>query len=84
MTLKYIMGSAMIKYYKILDLNLIAKRENYIPYIYDAEKGVWSVDSKNILTDRLTGYYYGGPGTASVTCRVREITEREAGFSQRE
>ena len=83
MTLKHNRGSAMIKYYKILDLNLIAKRGNYVPYIYDTEKGVWSVDSKNILTDRLTGYYCCGLDSAPAMCRVREITEREAGFSQR-
>jgi len=67
----------MINYYKIIDLNLIAKKEEHIPYIYDAEKGEWTVDKDNILTDRLMGYDEDRIGGSSMMNRIQEITDEE-------
>ena len=42
-------------YYHIIDLNLVGKEEEYVPYIYNKDSG-WEVDSENILMDRVMGY----------------------------
>lgn len=64
-------------YYLINDLNIVGKEENYIPYIYDKEKG-WVVDNNNILSDRLIGYDGDEIGCSDMLFRVDEITEEEA------
>lgn len=64
-------------YYLINDLNIVGKEENYIPYIYDKEKG-WVVDNDNILSDRLIGYDGDEIGCSDMLFRVDEITEEEA------
>ena len=62
-------------YYFINDLNIVAKSENFIPYIYDDG---WQVDNKNILMDRLMGYDGDRIGSNDMLFRVDEITEEEA------
>lgn len=62
-------------YYFINDLNIAAKLENFIPYIYD---NGWQVDNKNILMDRLMGYDGDRIGSNDMLFRVDEITEEEA------
>lgn len=64
-------------YYYVNDLDIVAKIENYIPFIYDKEKG-WQVDNKNILYDRLIGYDGDGIGSTDMLVRVDEISEKEA------
>lgn len=75
-------GSAA--YYLINDLNTIGKEEDFIPYLYDKEKG-WVVDNDNILSDRLMGYDEtespDSPyriGNTDMLSRIDEITEEEA------
>ena len=58
-------------YFKLNDLNLIAKMEDHVPYIF--RKGIgWVVDNDNLLMDRIMGY-----GDSSVF-DYSEISEREA------
>lgn len=64
-------------YYYIKDLGIVAKTENYIPFIYDKDRG-WQVDNKNILSDRLIGYDGGGIGSTDMLVRVDELSEEEA------
>lgn len=64
-------------YYYVNDLELVAKTENYIPFIYDKENG-WQVDNKNILSDRLVGYDGDGIGSTDMLLRINEISEEEA------
>ena len=64
-------------YYLIKDLNIVGKEEDFVPYIYDKEKG-WLVDNDNILSDRIMGYDGDGIGSADMLTRVVEITEEEA------
>lgn len=64
-------------YYLINDLNIVGKEEDFIPYIYDKDKG-WVVDSDNILSDRLIGYDGDDIGCSDMLFRVDEITEEEA------
>ncbi len=64
-------------YYLINDLNIVGKEENFIPYIYDKDKG-WVVDNNNILSDRLMGYDGEDIGCSDMLFRVDEITEEEA------
>lgn len=73
-----------VTYYRINDLNLLGKEEDFIPYLYKPEKG-WTVDNDNILMDRLMGYDKSesdnspyGIGNLSMMERVEEITEEEA------
>ena len=73
-----------VTYYRINDLNLLGKEEDFIPYLYKPEKG-WTVDNDNILMDRLMGYDKSEPdnspygiGNLSMMERVEEITEEEA------
>lgn len=42
-------------YYHILDLDIIGKEENFVPYLYDNKKG-WIPDRKKILMDRVMGH----------------------------
>lgn len=71
-------------YYHISDLNKVGKEEEFIPYIYDKEKG-WCVDQSNILMDRIIGYDTTEPkdssyriGSLDMMDRIREISEEEA------
>ena len=64
-------------YYRINDLNIIAKEEDYVPYLYDKNKG-WVVDDENKLSDRLIGYDGDSIGDSDMLFRVEEITEEEA------
>lgn len=64
-------------YYFIVDLNKVAKMENYIPYIYDKNKG-WVVDNNNILMDRIIGYDGESIGNSSELFKIESITEEQA------
>ena len=64
-------------YYFIVYFNKVAKMENYIPYIYDKNKG-WVVDNNNILMDRIMGYDGESIGNSSELFRIDEISEEEA------
>lgn len=73
-----------VTYYRINDLDLLGKEEDFIPYLYKPEKG-WTVDNDNILMDRIMGYDNSEPhnspygiGNLSMMERVEEITEEEA------
>lgn len=64
-------------YYFINDLNIVGKEEDFVPYIYDKEKG-WVVDKDNILSDRLMGYDGEVIGSSDMLFRVDEISEEKA------
>lgn len=71
-------------YFKINDLNLIGKMEDYIDYIYDKDKG-WVIDNERLLSDRMIGYdaseepgSHYGIGNTDMLSRINEITEEEA------
>jgi len=77
------MGDKII-YYKVNDLNLVGKMDDYVYYIYDKEKG-WIVDNRHLISDRLFGYdEFEEPnspykiGNSDMMSRVEEITEEEA------
>ena len=65
-------------YYKIHDLNLIGKEEEYIPYLY--KNGVWEVDKDHIIDDRKIGYdeLERTIGNSDMLFRIDEIKEEEA------
>jgi hypothetical protein len=42
-------------YFKIKDLNLIAKINSHVSYIFHKGKG-WVVDNDHLLMDRMMGY----------------------------
>lgn len=71
-------------YYKIKDLNMVGKEDDYIPYLYKPGKG-WTVDHDNILMDRIMGYdkaeSSASPykiGNSGMMDLVEEISEKEA------
>lgn len=64
-------------FYLINDLNIVAKEEDYVPFIYDQKKG-WIVDNNNVLSDRLIGYDGDTIGSSDMLFRVEEITKEEA------
>ena len=66
-----------MEYYFISDLNIVGKMDNFVPYIYDKDKG-WIVDNNNILSDRLMGYDGETIGSSDMLFRVDEITAAEA------
>lgn len=73
----------MVKFYKILDKNLLAKLDNNVPYLLI--DGQWIVDKNSILMDRLVGYDKSEPddspykfGNTDMLDRVEHITEEEA------
>jgi len=73
----------MVKFYKILDKNLLAKLDNNVPYLLI--DGQWIVDKDSILMDRLVGYDKSEPddspykfGNTDMLDRVEHITEEEA------
>lgn len=70
-------------FYHIMDLNLVGKEENFVPYIY--KDGGWAVDKEYILTDRLMGYDEFEPddspyktGSTSILNLVEEVSEEKA------
>lgn len=71
-------------YYRIKDLNMVGKEEDYVPYLYKSGKG-WIVDHDNILMDRIMGFdeseSSGSPykiGNDSMMDLVEQISEKEA------
>ena len=69
-----------VAYFRIKDLNLLAKEDNYVPYVYKPGEG-WIVDNQNILMDRLMGYDEFEPddspykiGNMSMLSLVEEIS----------
>lgn len=73
-----------VTYYRIKDLNLLGKEEDYIPYLYKPGKG-WVVDNDNVLMDRIMGYDDSEPanspykiGNSSTMDLVEEISEKSA------
>jgi len=66
-----------MQYYFINDLKKVGKKEDFISYIYDEEKG-WIIDSENILMDRIIGYDGESIGSSSMLFKVDEITKEEA------
>ena len=64
-------------FYYINDLNIVAKEEEFIPYVYNKDVG-WQVDNDNLLSDRLIGYDGDSIGSSDMLFRVSEITEEEA------
>ena len=71
-------------YYRIKDLNMVGKEEDYVPYLYKSGKG-WIVDHDNILMDRIMGddesEASGSPykiGNDSMMDLVEQISEKEA------
>jgi len=73
----------MKKYYRINDMNLIGKLDDFIPYLHI--NGKWEVDNNNVLMDRLMGYDVSEPkdsnykmGSTDMLLRIDEIAEEEA------
>lgn len=73
-----------VTYYHILDLDMVGKEEDYVPYLYQPEKG-WVVDGGNVLMDRIMGYDVdeadNSPykiGNSNIMNLVKEISESEA------
>lgn len=71
-------------YFEIIDLKLIAKIEENVPYIYDSEQG-WILDKEFRLMDRLMGYDASEPkdspyaiGSSDMLDRVQRISREEA------
>lgn len=64
-------------YYYINDMKIVAKEEDYTPYIYKKKDG-WVVDNDNILSDRLMGYDEDSIGNSDMLFRVEKITEQKA------
>ncbi|NLY20232.1 MAG: hypothetical protein GXZ08_02985 [Tissierellia bacterium] len=67
----------MIKYYYIIDLKMIGKIENYVPFVYKNEIG-WVVDNENILMDRIMGYDFDDIGDSETQEKVQNITKEKA------
>jgi len=74
-----------MEYYYLSDIKRVGKMDNFVPYLYNHEKGGWVVDTENLLMDRLMGYD-GTEGDSSpytignsdMLSRVEEITHEEA------
>lgn len=73
-----------VTYYRIKDLNLLGKKEDYVPYLYKQGEG-WIVDNDNVLMDRLIGYDDSEPadspykiGNTSIMDLVEELSGKEA------
>jgi len=68
----------MEEYYKILDKNVIARRDGFLSAsIYDPRTG-WAPDTEHILADRLTGYDGEEIGSTDTLLQVETITKAEA------
>lgn len=73
-----------VTYYRINDLDLLGKEEDYVPYLYKPGKG-WVVDNDNVLMDRIMGFDESEPakspyktGNTSIMELVEEISQKEA------
>jgi hypothetical protein len=73
-----------VTYYRINDLDLLGKEEDYVPYLYKPGKG-WVVDNDNVLMDRIMGFDESEPakspyktGNISIMELVEEISQQEA------
>lgn len=73
-----------VTYYRINDLDMLGKEEDYVPYLYKPGKG-WVVDNDNVLMDRVMGYDGSEPsdspykiGNTSTLDTVEEISQKEA------
>ena len=73
-----------VTYYRIKDLDMLGKEEDYVPYLYKPGKG-WVVDNDNVLMDRIMGYDDSEPanspykiGNSSSMDLVEEISEKSA------
>jgi hypothetical protein len=73
-----------VTYYRIKDLDLLGKEEEYVPYLYKPGKG-WVVDNDNILMDRVMGYDDSEPanspykiGNSNTMELVEEISQKVA------
>uniref|UniRef100_UPI0006D0954F hypothetical protein n=1 Tax=Clostridium sp. NkU-1 TaxID=1095009 RepID=UPI0006D0954F len=73
-----------VTYYRIKDLNLLGKEEDYVPYLYKPGKG-WAVDNDSILMDRVMGFDDSEPtnspykmGNSDILNLVEEISQKEA------
>lgn len=64
-------------YFYLNELKVIAKMENFVPYIYDKEYG-WKVDNENILGDCLIGYDGYDIGSTDMLLKVDKISEEVA------
>lgn len=64
-------------YYHIIDLNIVGKEAEFVPYLFIKGKG-WIVDEEHILSDRLIGYDVETIGSSDIMLRVKEVTEEEA------
>jgi len=62
-------------YYIIIDLNILAKMENCVPYIYTHSQG-WVPDQHDLLMDRIMGY--GVLIDSPLLLTIEEITEEQA------
>lgn len=71
------------EYYIILDLDLIGKIEESIPYIYDVEQG-WVFDKKRLLTDRIIGYDASEPDDSPYKIGNMDMMERVCKISREE
>lgn len=50
---KRVKGKAMTVYYKLIDLNTVAKDDGKTTYIFDGATGKWEVDRNQIVADRI-------------------------------
>lgn len=73
-----------VTYYRINDLDLLGKEEDFVPYLFKPGKG-WVVDNDNILMDRVMGFDDSEPdnspykiGNSSTMDLVKEISQKEA------
>jgi hypothetical protein len=68
----------MVNYYKLIDLETVAKDDSNVPYIYDVKKSEWVADKDNKFMDRLMGYDGDRIGATNMLDRCEKITEEEA------
>lgn len=73
-----------VTFYRIKDLDLLGKEDDYVPYLYKPGKG-WVVDNDNVLMDRVMGFDESEPakspykiGNTSIVDLVEEISQKEA------
>ncbi len=66
-----------MQYYYLNDIKRVGKMEDYVPYLYDKEKG-WVPDKENLLMDRIIGYDGESIGSSSMLFAVDEISEEDA------
>jgi hypothetical protein len=62
----------MAAYYRLDDIDIIAKQDGAFTYLFDHGVGGWVTDAQHILANRLTGEDGGKAGV------FMEITQEEA------